>query len=136
MKRTPIKKRKQDGNKYAESVAGGEGLKTWNCSTSVKDPPAAGTNSTNNADNPQASGANSTDGTSSHAACTNSTNNADDPKASGANSTNGTINADTANTNNYGNGANAKKTDDAPLDAQQTAQSQGTTNSDESNAIK
>jgi hypothetical protein len=67
---------------------------------------------------------------------TNSTNNADDPKASGANSINGTINADMANTNNYDDGANAKKTDDAPPNAQQTTQSQGTTNSDKSNAIK
>ena len=95
----------------------------------------AGTNSTNNANDPQASGANSTNGTSSRAAQTNSTNNADDPKVSGANSTDGTINADMANTNNYDNGANAKKMDDAPPDAQQTTQSQGTTNSDESNAI-
>ncbi len=69
-------------------------------------------------------------------ACTNSTNNADDPKASGANSTNGTINADTENTNNYDNGANAKKMDDAPPNTQQTTQSQLTTNSDKSNVIK
>jgi hypothetical protein len=41
-----------------------------------------------------------------------------------------------ANTNNYDNGAHAKKTDDAPPNAQQTTQSQGTTNSNESNAIK
>jgi hypothetical protein len=66
----------------------------------------------------------------------NSTNNADDPKASGANSTNGAINAEMANTTNYDDGANAKKTDDAPPNAQQTTQSQGSTNSDESNAIK
>jgi hypothetical protein len=78
----------------------------------------AGTNSTDNLDNPQASGANSTNGTSSRAAGTNSTNDANDPKASGANSTNVTIDADTANTNNYDNGANAKKTDNAPPDAQ------------------
>ena len=96
----------------------------------------AGTNSTDNANNPQASGANSNDGTSSHAARTNSTNNANDPKVSGANSTNGTISADTANTNNYDDGANAKKTDDAPPDAQQTTQSQRTTNSNESNTIE
>ncbi len=136
MKRTPIKKRKQDGNKDAKSVAGQEGQKTPKCTTSVKDPPVAGTNSTNDADNPQASGANSTNGTSSRAACTNSTNDTNDPKASGANSTNGTIDADMANTNNYDNGANAKKTDDALPNAQQITQSQGTTNSDESNAIK
>jgi hypothetical protein len=97
---------------------------------------AAGTNSTNDANDPQASGANSTNGTSSCAACTNSTNNTNDLKVSGANSTNGTINADTANTNNYDDGVIAKKTDDAPPDAQQTTQSQGTTNGDKSNAIK
>ncbi len=136
MKCTPIKKCKQDGNKDAESVAGPEGQKTWKCTTSVKDPPTVGSNSTNDADNPQASGANSTNGTSSRAACTNSTNNADDHKASGANSTNGTIDADTANTNNYDNSANAKKMDNAPPDAQQTTQSQGTTSSDKSNAIE
>jgi hypothetical protein len=68
--------------------------------------------------------------------CTNSINDTDDPKASDANSTNGTINANMANTNNYDNGANAKKIDDAPPNAQQTTQSQGTTNSDESNAIQ
>jgi hypothetical protein len=136
MKRTPIKKRKQDGNKDAESVAGQEGQKTQKRTTIVKDLPAAGTNSTDNANNPQASSANSTNGTSSRAAHTNSTNDANDPKASGTNSTNGTIDADMANTNNYDNGANAKKMDDAPPDAQQTTQSQGTTNSDESNAIK
>ncbi len=113
-----------------------EGQKTWKRTTSVKDPPAAGTNSTDNTNNPQASGANSTNGTSSRAARTNSTKDANDPKASGANSTNGTINADTANTNNYDNGANAKKADNALHDAQQTNQSQGTINSDESNAIK
>jgi hypothetical protein len=67
---------------------------------------------------------------------TNSTNNANNPKVSDANSTNGTIDADTANTNNYDNNANAKKTDDAPFDVQQTTQSQGTTNSNKSNAIK
>jgi hypothetical protein len=55
---------------------------------------------------------------------------------SGTNSTNGTIDADTANTNNYDDGANAKKMDNALPDAQQTTQSQGTTNSDKSNAIK
>jgi hypothetical protein len=102
----------------------------------VKDPSAAGNYSTDDADNPQASGANSTNGTSSHVACTNSTNEADDPKASCANSTNGTINADTANTNKNDNGANAKKTDDALPDTQQTTQSQGTTNSDESNTME
>ena len=96
----------------------------------------AGTNSTNDADDPQASGANSTDGTSSRPACTYSTNNANNPKASGANSTNGTIDADTANTNNYDNNTNAKKTGDAPPDIQQTTQSQGTTNSNKSNAIE
>ncbi len=69
-------------------------------------------------------------------AYTNSTNDADDPKVSGANSTNGTINADTANTNNYDKDANAKKTGDAPPKVQQATQSQGTTNSKESNAIK
>ncbi len=137
MKRTPIKKRKHDGNKDAKFVAGQEGQKTWKRTTSVKDPPAAGTNSTDNADSPQVSGANNTNGTSSRAACTNSTNDTNDPKASGANSiTNGTIDADTANTNNYDDGANAKKTDDALPDVQQTTQSQGTTNSDESNTIK
>ncbi len=136
MKRTPIIKRKQDDNKDAKSIAEQEGQKTWKCTTSVKDPPAAGTNSTNNANGPQASGANSTNGTSSRAARTNITNNADDSKASGANSTNGTINADTVNTNNYDNGANAKKTDNALSNAQQTTQSQGSTNSDKSNAIK
>ncbi len=136
MKPTPIKKRKQDGNKDAKSVAGQEGQKTWKHTSSVKDPPAAGTNSTNDANDPQVSGANSSNGTKKRAAHTNSTNNADAPKASGANSTIGTIDADTANTNNYDNGANAKKTNDAPPDAQQTIQSQGTTNSDESNAIK
>jgi hypothetical protein len=136
MKRTPIKKRKQDGNEDAKSVAGQEGQKTRKHTTNIKDPPVAGTNSTNDADNPQASSTNSTNDTSSRAACTNSTNDANDPKASGANSTNGTIDADTANTNNYDNGANAKKTDDASPDAQQTTQSQGTTNSDESNAIQ
>ncbi len=109
MKHTPIKKRKQDGNKDAESVAGWEWQKTWKCTTSIKDPPKAGTNSTDNANNPQVSGANSTDCTSSPAARTNSTNDADDPKASGANSTNGTIDADMANTNNYDNGANMLK---------------------------
>jgi hypothetical protein len=87
MKCTPIKKRKQDGNKDAKSIAGQEGKKTQKCTTSIKDPPVAGTNSTDNADNPQASGTNSTNGTSSCAACTNSTNNANDPEASGANST-------------------------------------------------
>jgi hypothetical protein len=96
----------------------------------------AGNNSTDYANNPQASGANSTNGTSSGAARTNSTNDANDPKASGANSTNGTINADTANTNNYYDDANAKKTDDAPPDTQQTTQSQGTTNRDKSNDIE
>ena len=136
MKRTPIKKRKQDGNEDAKSVAGWEGQKTWKCTTSVKDPPTAGTNSTDDANNPQSSGANSTNGTSSRAAGTNSTNDANDPKASGANSTNGTINADTAYTNNYDNDANAKMTGDAPPNVQQTTQSQGTTNSDKSNAIK
>ncbi len=136
MKRTPIKKCKKDGNKDAKSVAGQEGQKTWKRTTSVKDPPAAGTNSIEDADNPQASGVNSTNGTSSRAALTNITNDVDDPKASGANSTNGTIDADTANIHNYDNGANAKKTDDAPPNAQQTTQSQGTTNSDESNAIE
>ncbi len=40
------------------------------------------------------------------------------------------------NTNNYDNSANAKKMDNALSYAQQTTQSQGTTNSDESNAIK
>ncbi len=99
------------------------GAKNSKRTTNIKDPPVAGTNSTNNADNPQASGTNSTNGTSSRAACTNSTNNADDPRASGTNNTNGTINADTANTNNYDDGANAKKTDDAPPNAQQTTQS-------------
>jgi hypothetical protein len=69
-------------------------------------------------------------------ACTNSTNNANDPKASGANSTNDIIDADMANTNNYDDGANAKKTDNIPPDTQQTTQSQGTTNSDKSNAIE
>jgi hypothetical protein len=136
MKCTPIKKCKQDGNKDAESIAGQEGQKTQKCTTSVKDPPATGTNSTDGADNPQASGANSTNGTSSCAACTNSTNNVDDPKASGTNSTNGTIDADMANTNNYDDGANAKKTEDAPPNAQHTTQSQGTTNSDKNNAIE
>ena len=136
MKRTPIKKRKQDGNEDAKSVAGQEGQKTWKRTTSVKDPPAAGTNSIEDADNPQASDVNSTNGTSSRAALTNITNDVDDPKASGANSTNGTINADTANTNNYDDGANAKKMDNALPDAQQTTQSQGTTNSDERKAIK
>ncbi len=63
MKHTPIRKHKQDGNKDAKFVAGQEGQKTQKHTTSIKDPPAAGTNSTNNADNPQASGANSTDGT-------------------------------------------------------------------------
>ncbi len=77
----------------------------------------AGTNSTNNADNPLASGANSTNGTSLRVARTNSTNDANGPEALGANSTNGTINADTANTNNYDNGTNAKKIDNAPPDA-------------------
>jgi hypothetical protein len=96
----------------------------------------AGTNSTDNADNQQASGANSTNGTSSRAACTNSTNDANDPKASGAYSTNGTIDTDMANSNNYDNSANAKKMDNALPDAQQTTQSQGMPNSDESNAIK
>jgi hypothetical protein len=112
------------------------GKKLEKCTTSVRDPPAAGTNSTNNTDNPQASGASCTDGTSSRAACTNNTNDYNDPKASGANSTNGTIDADMANTTNYDDGVNAKKTDDALPDAQQTTQSQGTTNSDNSNAIK
>jgi hypothetical protein len=102
----------------------------------MKDPPTAGTNSTDKADNQQASGANSTNGTSYCAAHTNSTNNTDDPKASSANSTNGTIDADTANTNNYDDDANAKEMDDTPPDAKQTTQSQGTTNSDESNAIE
>jgi hypothetical protein len=55
---------------------------------------------------------------------------------SGANSTDGTIDADMANTNNYEDDANAKKTGNAPCDVQQTTQSQGTTNSNESNAIK
>jgi hypothetical protein len=41
-----------------------------------------------------------------------------------------------ANTNNYDDSANAKKTDDAPPDAQQTTQSQGTTKCNESNTIK
>jgi hypothetical protein len=41
-----------------------------------------------------------------------------------------------ANSNNYDDGANAKKTEDALPNAQQTNQSQGTTNSDKSNAIK
>jgi hypothetical protein len=136
MKRTPAKKRKQDGNKDAKSVAGKEGQKTQKRTTSVKDPPTASTNSTNNTNNPQASDANSTNGTSLRAACTNSTNDADDPKASGANSTNGTIDADTANTNNYDNYANAKKMGDAPLGVQQTTQSQGTTNSNKSNTIE
>ncbi len=136
MKFTPIKKRKQDGNKDAKSVAGQEGQKTWKHTTSIKDPPAAGTNSTDDANNPQASGANSTNGTSSRTAHTNSTNDADDPKASGTNSTNDAIDADTANTNNYDDGANAKKRDNAPPNAQQTTQSQGTSNSDESNAIE
>ncbi len=136
MKRTPAKKRKQDGKDDAKSVAGREGQKTWKHTTSIKDPPTAGTNSTNDANNPQASGANSTNGTSSLAARTNCTNDAKDPKASGANSTNGTINADTAYTNNYDNDANAKKTGDAPPNVQQTTQSQGTTNSNKSNAIK
>jgi hypothetical protein len=136
MKRTPIKKRKQDGNKDAKSIAGQEGQKTQKHTTNVKDPLAAGTNSTSNADDPQLSGVNSTNGTSSRAARTNSTNDANDSKASGANSTNGTIDADTANTNNYDDGANAKKTDDALPNAQQTTQSQGTTNSDKSNATE
>jgi hypothetical protein len=109
MKRTPAKKFKQDGNEDAESVAGREGQKTQECTTSVKDQPTAGTNSTNNANNPPVSGANSTNGTSSRVARTNSTNDANDPKASGANSTNGTIDTHTANTNNYDNNANAKR---------------------------
>jgi hypothetical protein len=46
------------------------------------------------------------------------------------------IDADTANTNNYDDNANAKKTGDAPPDVQQTTQSQGTTNSNKSNAIE
>ncbi len=96
----------------------------------------AGTNSTNNADDPQASGANSTNGTSSCAARTNSANDANNPKASGVNSTNGIINADMAYTTNYDNDANAKKMGDAPPNVQQITQSQGTTNSNESNAIK
>ncbi len=66
-----------------------------------KKPPAAGTNSTEDANDPQASGTNSTNGTSSCVAGTNSTNDANDPEASGANSTNGTINADMATTNDY-----------------------------------
>ncbi len=123
----------QDGNKDAKSIAGREGQKTQKRTTSIKDPPAAGTNSTHNADDPQVSGVNSTNGTSSRVGCTNSTNNANDPEASGTNSTNGTIDTDTANTNNYDNGANAKKMNNAPPGAQQTTQSQGTTNSDESN---
>jgi hypothetical protein len=65
---------------------------------------------------------------------TNSTNNANNPKALGANSTDGTINADTANTHNYNDDANAKKT--GLPDIQQTTQSQGTTNSNKSNAIE
>jgi hypothetical protein len=101
-----------------------------------KRPPAAGTNSTDNANNPQASGANSTNGTSSRAAHTYSINNANDLKASGTNSTNGTIDADMANTNNYDDSSNAKKTDNVLPNAQQSTQSQGTTNSDKSNAIK
>jgi hypothetical protein len=52
MKRTPAKKRKQDGNKDAKSVAGQERQKTQKCTTSVKDPPTAGTITTNDADNP------------------------------------------------------------------------------------
>ena len=95
MKRTPAKKHKQDGNKDAKSVAGQEGQKTQKCTTSIKDLPAAGTNSTDNAN---------------------------DPQASGTNSTNGTINADTANTNNYDDNDNAKKTGDAPSEVQQTTQ--------------
>ncbi len=126
----------KDGKEYAESIAGREGQKTQKCTTSVKDPPTAGTNSTNNANDPKASGANSINGTSSRAPCTTSTNNANNPKASGANSTNGTINADMANTNNYDDDANARKTGDAPPNIQQTTQPQGTTNSNKSNAIK
>jgi hypothetical protein len=38
--------------------------------------------------------------------------------------------------NNYDDGANGKKMDDALPNAQQTTQSQGTTNSDESKAIE
>jgi hypothetical protein len=136
MKRTPTKKCKQDGNEDAESIAGREGQKTQKRTTGVKDPPAAGTNSTNDADDPQESGTNSTDGTSSHAACTNSTIDANNPKVSGANSTDGTINADMANTKNYDDDANAKKTGDAPPNVQQTTQSQRTTNSNESNTIE
>jgi hypothetical protein len=41
-----------------------------------------------------------------------------------------------ANTNNYDDDANAKKTGHAPPNVQQTTQSQGTTNSHESNAIE
>ncbi len=55
---------------------------------------------------------------------------------SGTNSTDGTINAVTAKTINYDNDANAKKTGDALPDVQQTTQSQGTTNSNNSNAIE
>ncbi len=136
MKRTSAKKRKQDGNKDAKFVAGWEGQTSQKRITSIKDPPTAGTSSTNNADNPQASGANSTNGTSSRTARTNSTNDADNPKVSGANSTDVSIDADTANTNNYDGDANAKKTGDAPPNVQQTTQTQGTINSNESNAIK
>jgi hypothetical protein len=80
LKHTPIKKHKQDVNEDAESVAGREGQKTQKPTTSVKDPPTAGTNSTDDANNPQSSGANSTNGTSSRAACTNSTSNAKTPR--------------------------------------------------------
>jgi hypothetical protein len=67
---------------------------------------------------------------------TNSINNANKHKVSDANSTNGTINADTANTNNYDDNANAKKTGHALPNVQQTTQSQESTNSNKSNTIK
>jgi hypothetical protein len=136
MKRTPAKKRKQDGNEDSESVSGWEGQKTWKRTTSIKDPPTAGTNSTKDAKYPQVTDADTTNGTSSRVARTNSANNADDPKASGANRNDSTIDTDTANTNNYDNNGNAKKTSDAPPNVHQTTQSQGTTNSNESNTIK
>ncbi len=52
MKRTPAKKCKQDGNKDAKSVAGQEGQKNWKHTTSIEDPPTAGTNTTNDAKDP------------------------------------------------------------------------------------
>jgi hypothetical protein len=149
MARTPTKCKKKDnnvvittptkckkgGSKVVQHHTATNSASNPQASTNGTSLPAAGASSNNNADNSKVSGTNGTDGTINAEAdednanvkkTTNGTIDAemDEDDANAKKTTDGTINPDTDD-----NDANAKMMGDTPPYAQQTLQSQKTTNS-------